>query len=186
MLATCTTFNSVPIFFGVGTEKVEHEPGSAWTKWFMQINKSTGMAPQVEYAPNSNQSIRASIQNAFCGPHKVMRSPKLCDVADVTKVAACGSGLAGWGRSADRLMRCSITLCGSRNFYWIDTPAYRIGEWCLLYFWCRQYLLCMLYTLNGTEFYLICLSLHDSLCFRGSSLLLQFLSFGGTIFRWIL
>ena len=40
--------------------------------------------------------IRASIQNAFCGPHKVMRSPKLCDVADVTKVAACGPGRSGW------------------------------------------------------------------------------------------
>ena len=37
----------------------------------------------------------ASIQNAFCGPHKVMQSPKLCDVADVTKVAACGPGRSG-------------------------------------------------------------------------------------------
>ena len=26
--ALSTTFNSVPIFFGAGTKKVEHEPGS--------------------------------------------------------------------------------------------------------------------------------------------------------------
>ena len=32
--------------------------------------------------------------------------------------------------------------------------TYRIGKWCLLYIWCRHCLLCMLYTLNGTEFHL--------------------------------
>ena len=30
--------------------------------------------------------------------------------------------------------------------------TYRIGKWFLLYLWCRHYLLCLLYTLNGTEF----------------------------------
>ena len=28
VLAPCTTFNSVPFFFGAGTKKVEHAPGS--------------------------------------------------------------------------------------------------------------------------------------------------------------
>lgn len=60
--------------------------------------------------------IRASIQNAFCGPHKVMRSPKLCDVTDVTKVAACRIVFTGRlgrvGRSAD----CSYAM--PHNFMW--------------------------------------------------------------------
>ena len=40
VLAPCTTFNSVPFFFGAGTKKVEHAPGSERSKWFMQINRS--------------------------------------------------------------------------------------------------------------------------------------------------
>ena len=30
---------------------------------------------------------------------------------------------AGWGDRQIVLMRCRITLCGSRNFYWIDTQT---------------------------------------------------------------
>ena len=33
--------------------------------------------------------------------------------------------------------------------------AYRIVKWFLLYLWCRHYLLCLLYNLNGTEFDLL-------------------------------
>ena len=63
-----------------------------------------------------------SIQKELGGPHNFMRSLKLCDVADVTKVAAYGTGrsgrvgkIGGWLRERDGLipdvtlaMRCIL------------------------------------------------------------------------------
>ena len=57
------------------------------------------------------ESRGASIQNEFCGPHKVMRSQKLCDVADVSKGAACSkmaTAKLGWAGE--------IVLMQSPNF----------------------------------------------------------------------
>ena len=52
------------------------------------------------------------------GPHNFMRSLNLCDVPDVSKVAACGivaTGRLGW--VAEIVLMRSHNLCGPRNFY---------------------------------------------------------------------
>ena len=81
------------------------------TKQYMARSKEAP-AKFIEDSP-ATLCIRASIQNAFCGPHKVMRSPKLCDVADVTKVAPCGPGRSGRVREVG-----GQTYALLHNFMW--------------------------------------------------------------------
>ena len=52
------------------------------------------------------------------GPHNFMRSLNLCDVPDVSKVAACGIVATGrLGRAGEIALMRSHNLCGPHNFY---------------------------------------------------------------------
>ena len=76
-------------------EIYEPSPSLFWAAGHSQTEQQKVNAKPCQEMPADDLQDRASIQNAVCGPHKVMRSPKLCDVADVTKVAACGPGRSG-------------------------------------------------------------------------------------------
>ena len=50
------------------------------------------------------------------------------------------------------LMRCRITLCGSRNVYWIDTQIQIVllplSYYCLLYIYCNHLIIVLVYCLH--------------------------------------